>query len=94
MVLRALLEVYSWTRVYNKGDINKIEAVREESKTRRNRFQVEKRTSKQDTSKNCLLRVKNECNSLGSHVVSAYLLDTFKERLEKFMPYSTALTII
>ncbi len=81
-----LIEVYRWMKGYNKGDINKVLIVKEQGRTRSNGFKLDKFRFSKDIGKNWFTnRVVDEWNILSSHVVSANTIDTFKERLGKFM---------
>ncbi len=78
-----MIEVYKWMKGYNKGDVNKVIIIREQSRTRSSRFKLDKSRFNKDMGKNWFTnRVLDEWNSLSSHVVSA---NTIGRRLDKFM---------
>ena len=81
-----LIEVYKWIMGLNKGDLNKILIVSEQSRTRSNGYKLDKFRFRKEIGRNWFTnRVVDEWNGLSEHVVGADSISCFKRRLDKFM---------
>ncbi len=64
---------------FNKGAVNKVLVVEEQGRTRSNCLKLDEFRFNKDMSRNQFTnRVVDEWNKLGSHVVGANTIDTFK----------------
>ena len=81
-----MIEIFKWVKGINKGNINKVLEISSQDRTRGNGYKLEKIRFRIDLDRYWFTnRVVNNWNGLGSHVVSAESIDSFKRRLDESM---------
>ena len=79
-----MIELFQWSKDFNRGDINKVFIVKEQVKTRTNSVKLDKFKLRKEIGEHCFTnRVVKECNKLSKHVVSAKTVKNkmFKEKV-------------
>ena len=81
-----LIEVYKWVKGINKGNIDQVIEVSNQSKTRSNGCKLKKLRFRTDIGRYWFTnRVVNDWNRLSRHVVEAESIGSFKKRLDECM---------
>ena len=81
-----LIEVFKWMTGVNEGDVSKVLRIHQQDRTRTNGFKLDKFRFRKEIGRNWFgNRVVDEWNKLPNGVVSARTVQTFKNRLDKFM---------
>ena len=81
-----MIEVFKWQKGYNKGDVDKIIKVSEQTRTRNNGFKLEKVRFQREIGRHWFSnRVVDYWNGLSGQIVSVESLGSFKRRLDQGM---------
>ena len=81
-----LIEAFKWVKGINKGDISKVLKFSNQDRTRSNGFKLVKFTFHREIGRHWYgNRVVDEWNKLPEEIVSANRVDTFKNKLDRYM---------